>query len=221
MAIGCPHCGAKNPTGSRFCSKCGRTVIPASEQQEVIRQQIQESLLTRYPHREGTGRGPGLAFPILLIATGACAITASSLILNDLDGRSPIVRELCLSLAFQAYVVAALGIGMMIRSMMPRPERATPLLRRADSPVASAVSYLTSLNGAVKGKRLGTGVRTMLYFFSVLSPLVGSVAGSILYASDEPDYQRVGRTCIILTVVLLIVTTVVGALLYIAFGVPD
>jgi MFS family permease len=196
-------------------------VAPSSTQQHVAGQETTEFAAARHFHPAGTRRRSGLVFPILLIVAGAGAVILSSLLLDGLHGRSPQLRTWLLTIAFQAYVVAAVGVGVMIREIIPRADEAEPLLRKTDTPMTSLVGYRAFPKGPVPGRRLGTGVRALLYLLSAFSPLVGSVAGSILYARDEPDYRYVGKICIMLTAVLLILTAAVVALLYLAFGVPD
>jgi uncharacterized OB-fold protein len=221
MAMRCPSCGTENPDGARFCQMCGRLVAPGSEYQQVTKQRIVESPLARPSYRDRTKKKSGLVLATILIAAGAGAIGLSSLVTSDLHGRSPEIRDLFLSAVFQAYVVAAAGVGMMIYHMLPRPVEGVPLLHRMDSPIVSRAGYGFPQSRVVAERRLGTGIRTLLYFFSILSPLVGSIAGAILYTREEPDYEHVGKMCIVLTVVILVVGAIVGAMLYFAFGVPS
>lgn len=216
----CPSCGTENPDGSRFCQMCGRFVAPSSEHQQVTEQRIVQSPLPRPSYREATNKKSGLVLAIILITAGAGTIGLSSLVISDLHGRSSEIRDLFLSEVFQAYVVAAVGVGMMIYHMLPSPVEGVPLLRRTDPPIVSNAGYGIPPSNAMQERRLGTRIRALLYIFSVLSPLVGSIAGSILYTRGEPDYERVGKMCIMLAVVLMVVGAVVGALLYFAFGVP-
>jgi len=217
----CPNCGTENPDRARFCQMCGRVMAPSSEHQQMTEQRIVESPLPRPYIGDGANKKSGLVMAIFLVAAGAGAIGLSSLVITDLHGRSSELRDLFLSVVVQAYVVAAAGLGMMIYHMSPRPVEGVPLLRRPDSPTVSQAGYGIPPSGAAQGRRLGTRIRALLYFFSALSPFVGSIAGLILYTREKPEYQHVGKMCIVLTVVFLIVGALLVALLYFAFGVPS
>ena len=180
-----------------------------------------ESPPSRPSYRDGTKKKSGLVLAIILIAAGAGAIELSSLVISDMHDRSPEIRDLFVSVAFQAFVVAAVGVGMMIYHTLPRSVEGVPLLRQTESSVVFHAGYGIPPPGTASVRRLGTGIRALLYFLSILSPFVGSIAGAILYTREEPDYEHVGKICIVLSVVLLVVSVVVGALLYFAFGVPS
>ena len=220
MAVKCPNCGTENPARARFCQMCGRLVAPVFENQQVIEQGIVESPLPRPYYWGGTKKKSGPALAIILIAAGVGSIGLSSLVIGDLRGRSSEIRDLFLTVVVQAYVVAAIGVGMMIYHMSPGSVEGVPLLRGTDLPIASHEGYGFPPSGAAQEKRIGAGIRALLYFFSVLSPLVGSIAGSILYTREEPDYEHVGKICIMLTAVFLVMAAVGGALLYFTIGVP-
>ena len=221
MVTKCPGCGTENPSGAKFCQMCGGLVAPNPERQQVRQPILVESPLSRPSYRDGTKKRSGLVLAIALIAAGASAIELSSLVIRDLHDRSPEIRDLFVSALLQAYVVAAVGVGMTIYHMLPRSVEGVPLLRRTKSSVVPHAGYGILPPGTVPVRRLGTGIRALLYFLSILSPFVGSIAGAILYTREQPDYEHVGKICIVLSAVLLVVVVVVEALLYFAFGVPS
>ena len=200
---------------------CGRLVDPGFENRQVTRPRIVESPRPRLSHRNGKRKKSGVILATILIVAGASAIELSSLVINDLNDHLSDVENLFEAAILQAYVVAAVGVGVMIYHLLPRPEEAMPLLRRANLTDASRADHEILPSGVPPERRLGTGIRALLYFLSVLSPFVGSIAGAVLYTRVEPDYEHVGKICIVLAAVLVVVGAVVGVLLYFAFGTPS
>lgn len=52
--------------------------------------------------------------------------------------------------------------------------------------------------------RMGTGMKVLLFLASFFIPILGLIAGAYLYAyRKEDDYKRVGKICILISLVAL------------------
>ncbi len=216
----CPACSADNPDAARFCQVCGRRVVPDFVNQQIPQPRIAESL-PRQPPFQKDAKKAGLVLAILEILAGATAIELSSLVIHDLHGRSSEDVDHFESLLVTGFIVAAVGVGMLVYYMLPKPEECIPLLRQSGSSTSLLSAYGVPPSGQRPGRRLGTAVRAILYLVSVLSPVVAAIAGAILYTRNDTDYRHVGRICLLLAAVLLIAVMVVVTLLYFSFGVPN
>lgn len=63
-------------------------------------------------------------------------------------------------------------------------------------------------------KTVSTGLRIVLYVLSVLFPIVGIIVGIIFLTRDSPDEKHVGKICLILGIVSILLTVVSAAVLY-------
>ena len=59
------------------------------------------------------------------------------------------------------------------------------------------------------------GMRALLYLVSLMIPLAGFIIGAIYYTKPERVYKHVGKICLILGVVGILLSVVLAALLYV------
>lgn len=59
------------------------------------------------------------------------------------------------------------------------------------------------------------GLRYVLYFLSIMIPLIGFIAGAILVTRDNPKDKRVGKICLALGVVSFVISAILNFALYI------
>ncbi len=62
---------------------------------------------------------------------------------------------------------------------------------------------------------LSGGVRVLLYLVSFLVPVVGIILGIVFMVRADPEYKRVGKICLILGVVAIVVEIGLAAVLYV------
>lgn len=62
---------------------------------------------------------------------------------------------------------------------------------------------------------ISSGLRALLYVVSLLVWLAGIIIGIVYMAKDDPEYRRVGKICIILGIVSMVVGFALSALLYV------
>ena len=86
-----------------------------------------------------------------------------------------------------------------------------------------------TLLGAVNGiqthaagreTQVSGGVKALLYLLSICVPAMGSVAGAALYVNAKPNYGRVGRKCMIISILSLIALTALVAFVYVTIHFP-
>ncbi|MDQ1372588.1 MAG: Zinc ribbon protein [Candidatus Thermoplasmatota archaeon] len=71
---------------------------------------------------------------------------------------------------------------------------------------------------------LSGGVRVLLYLVSFLVPVVGIILGIVFMVRADPEYKRMGKICLILGVVAIVVEIGLAAVLYVmvlGFSGPD
>lgn len=62
---------------------------------------------------------------------------------------------------------------------------------------------------------LSTGMKVLLYLASIFVWIAGVIIGIVFMAKDDPEYKRVGKICLILGVVSILLTVGMSALLYV------
>jgi len=62
---------------------------------------------------------------------------------------------------------------------------------------------------------ISTGMRILFYILSLIIPLVGFIIGIVYYSKQDPESKHVGKMCIILAVVGILVTVGLAAVLYV------
>jgi hypothetical protein len=58
-------------------------------------------------------------------------------------------------------------------------------------------------------------MKTLLYLISFFIPIVGFIIGAIYYTKPEDEYKHVGKMCIVLGIVSMVLTVGLSALLYV------
>ena len=69
--------------------------------------------------------------------------------------------------------------------------------------------------------KVGTGMKIFLYLLSFFIPIVGFIIGAIYYTKPDPDYKHVGKMCIILGIVsilLVVVCWIIVVAAVVSFG---
>ena len=61
---------------------------------------------------------------------------------------------------------------------------------------------------------VSTGMKVLLYLVSFLVPLAGFVIGAIYYTKEGEEYKRIGKFCIILAILSVLLSIGMAALLY-------
>jgi RNA polymerase subunit RPABC4/transcription elongation factor Spt4 len=72
-----------------------------------------------------------------------------------------------------------------------------------------------SFAGQPQGPLVGSGIKVLLYIVSFFIPIVGFIVGAIYYTKPEDEYKKLGKTCITLGIVSLVVNVGLAALLYV------
>ncbi|MFY9606327.1 MAG: hypothetical protein WAS24_06330 [Thermoplasmata archaeon] len=123
--------------------------------------------------------------------------------------------------------MVAVGVGMMIYDLsrgraLTRPESEVPehateeyFFRRMNLSAFSGAIYGTQTRATVPEAHVSTGIRAVLYLLSICIPALGSVAGTIVYTNAKPEYKRVGKMCMMLSAVGLVVIFALGVLLFV------
>jgi hypothetical protein len=62
---------------------------------------------------------------------------------------------------------------------------------------------------------LSGGMRVLFYILSLMIPLVGFIIGAICYTRPDPESKHVGKICIILAIVGILITVGLAAVLYV------
>jgi FlaG/FlaF family flagellin (archaellin) len=71
---------------------------------------------------------------------------------------------------------------------------------------------------------IGSGMKILFYILSLVFPLAGFIIGIIYYSKQDPESKHVGKICIILAVVGILVTVGLAAIMYVmvlGFGSVD
>ncbi len=64
-------------------------------------------------------------------------------------------------------------------------------------------------------EQISDGMRILLYIVSFLIPIAGFIIGIVYYSKGDPESKHVGKICIILAVVEILVTVGLAAILYV------
>jgi FlaG/FlaF family flagellin (archaellin) len=62
---------------------------------------------------------------------------------------------------------------------------------------------------------MSSGIKALFYLLSLLIPLAGFIIGAIYYSKDDPDSKHVGKICLVLAVVGILLYVGLSALLYV------
>jgi len=65
-------------------------------------------------------------------------------------------------------------------------------------------------------EEVGTGMKIFLYLISFLVPIVGFIIGAIYYTKPEADYKHVGKMCIILGLLSILLAVLCYAVIFAA-----
>ena len=55
---------------------------------------------------------------------------------------------------------------------------------------------------------MSSGVKILFYLLSFFIPIVGFIIGAIYYSKPEPELKEVGKMCLILAVLAIVITVV-------------
>jgi len=66
---------------------------------------------------------------------------------------------------------------------------------------------------AIPSAQMSGGMKIFLYILSFLIPLAGFIIGAIYYTKPEPEYKHVGKMCIILGLLAILLVAVCWAVL--------
>jgi hypothetical protein len=61
---------------------------------------------------------------------------------------------------------------------------------------------------AIPSAQMSGGMKIFLYILSFLIPLAGFIIGAIYYTKPEPEYKHVGKMCIILGLLAILLSAV-------------
>jgi hypothetical protein len=62
--------------------------------------------------------------------------------------------------------------------------------------------------GQMRGETVSTGVKILFYLLSFFIPIVGFIIGAIYYTKPEPELKEVGKMCLILAVLAILLNVV-------------
>lgn len=222
----CPTCGAENPEAARFCQVCGRSVTSGHQYQQS-ELQTTTTTVTQLHDRDERMRGADLPLAATLIIVGVAVVVLSVAAIGYSNNLDHLERDVFVSAGGNGFLMAFVGAGMMIHLLSRR--RASPGPKRiAGEPTPEKTFFREmeppSLLGAVNGFQTQTaereiqvsgGVRAILYLLSICVPALGSVAGAALCVNAKPNYGRIGRKCMIISVLSLLVLTAIVAFVYV------
>lgn len=60
----------------------------------------------------------------------------------------------------------------------------------------------------MRGETISSGVKILFYLLSFFIPIVGFIIGAIYYSKPEPELKEVGKMCLILAVLSIVVSIV-------------
>ncbi len=66
------------------------------------------------------------------------------------------------------------------------------------------------------GEQISDGMKILFYILSFLIPIVGFIVGAIYYMKPEPELKQVGKMCIILGLVSILLSVVCYCVLFAA-----
>ena len=66
-----------------------------------------------------------------------------------------------------------------------------------------------------RAEPISTGMRLVLYAVSILVWIAGIIIGIVFLARDDPEYKRVGKICLILGIVSILISVGLSAALYV------
>ncbi len=233
MAMKCVICGFVNTQDARFCQVCGAVVASSNQYQpyefqpkQGSKPTVQESPLPAY--NEGAMREACLIDSVTLIIVSICGMVFSVLAIGELADRYSEARSLLLSLSANAFVALVVGAGMVAYLLSKEPASSRPK-GEVEAPATNGFFVggieLSPFRSAVRRSpkrstvpyvKPNAWVRALLYLLAVLLPAVGLTVGAGLLVNAEKGYKRVGKTCIeIGTVVLLLATLIVAAIYFV------
>ena len=64
---------------------------------------------------------------------------------------------------------------------------------------------------------MGSGMKIFLYLLSFIIPIVGFIIGAIYYTKPEPEYKHVGKMCIILGLLSILLVVICWVVVVAAF----
>lgn len=135
-------------------------------------------------------------------------------------------REAFASLGINAFLMAFVGGGMMafllsLRRASSKNESGAAgtapgrsFFREARTTTILGPSYVPQMSTAMREGQVNVGVKILLYLLAICIPAAGSIAGAALYVNAQRDYRLVGRRCIIVSLLSLIVLTALLAFVY-------
>lgn len=59
---------------------------------------------------------------------------------------------------------------------------------------------------------VGTGMKIFLYLLSFFIPIIGFIIGAIYYTKPDPDFKHVGKMCIILGILSILLVVICWAI---------
>lgn len=223
----CPSCGGENPEAARFCQMCGKLVAPGYQYEQVQAQNAATPSVPAPSPQEGSVKQSNLALATVLIIVGVSVVALSRVVTGGSGSHYYGERDFFLSIEVNCYIVVAAGVGMMIYDLsrgraLTRPESEVPqhateesFFHRMNPSAFSGAVYGTQARATVPEAHVSTGIRALLYLLSICIPAAGSVAGTIIYTNAKPEYKRVGKMCMMLSAVGLVVIFALGVWLFV------
>jgi uncharacterized membrane protein YidH (DUF202 family) len=167
-----------------------------------------------------SAKEPDLRLAITLVVAGAIALIIS-IAEFDMTQNDNLGKETLASICANAFFVAAVGVTVAIRICLRS--------RRETKNPASGGLFFPELEPSILGPNQVTGredvdtqrkmnpvAKALLYILSAFEPALGSLVGGLLSTSVTPNYRHVGRVCMIISVVFLIVITALVGLVFAA-----
>lgn len=65
----------------------------------------------------------------------------------------------------------------------------------------------------MRGETMSSGVKILFYLLSFFIPIVGFIIGAIYYSKPEPELKEVGKMCLILAVLSIVLVIVCWAVM--------
>lgn len=59
-------------------------------------------------------------------------------------------------------------------------------------------------------ERVSTLVKIIVYLVSIFIPIIGIIIGIIFYVNPNPEYKHVGKMCIILALLVVLIAVICG-----------
>ena len=190
----CPHCGADNPVGLKYCGKCGEN-IPSSPSVEEFEKSIPDEYQpiedsAQEPYRQPPPPPPEP--PVTQIPIRQPSYTQAQPPYQPQPVQQSAPNRNCIScgrtIIFDANVCPYCGHDYR-RQITPQYQQQYP-----------------------QKQGVSIGIKILVYLLSFFIPIIGFIIGAVYYT--KPETRGVGKMCIILGILSLVLIVACYCVLY-------